>query len=48
MRVAVPSGWSTPTIRTGPAWRITQGTAAAVEVAVPEEAVRSGREIALP
>lgn len=48
MRVAVPSGWSTPTIRTGPCWRITQGAAAAVEVVVPENAVRSGLEITLP
>jgi hypothetical protein len=48
MRVAVPSGWSTHTIRTGPAWRVTQGTAEAVEVVVPEEAVRQGLEIAVP
>jgi hypothetical protein len=48
MRVAVPSGWSTHTIRTGPAWRITQGTADAVEIAVPEEAVRQGLVIAVP
>ena len=48
MRVAVPSGWSTHTIRTGPAWRITRGTAGAVEIAVPEEAVRQGQEIAVP
>ena len=48
MRVAVPSGWSTHTIRTGPAWRITQGSAGTVEVAVPEAAVRQGQEIAVP
>ncbi len=48
MRVAVPSGWSTHTIRTGPAWRITRGTAEAVEVVVPEAAVRLGQEIAFP
>jgi len=48
MRVAVPSGWSTHTIRTGPAWRITRGTAETVEVVVPEAAVRLGLEIAVP
>ncbi len=48
MRVAVPSNWSTHTLRTGPAWRITQGTAGTVEVAVPEEVVRSGLEIVVP
>jgi hypothetical protein len=48
MRVAVPSGWSTHTIRTGPVWRITQGAAEAVEVVVPEAAVREGQEIPVP
>ena len=48
LRVAVPTSLTTPTLRTGPVWRITQGTAGAVEVVVPEEAVRSGRAIALP
>jgi hypothetical protein len=48
MRVAVPSGWSTHTIRTGAAWRITRGAAATVEVVVPETAVRRGQEIAVP
>jgi hypothetical protein len=48
MKVAVPSGWSTHTIRTGTAWRITQGSAEAVEVVVSEEAVRQGLEIAVP
>lgn len=48
MRVAVPSRWSTHTIRTGPAWRITRGTEDIVEVPVSEEAVRQGLEIAVP
>jgi asparagine N-glycosylation enzyme membrane subunit Stt3 len=48
MKVAVPSGWSTHTIRTGPTWRITQGAAGAVEVSVPEEAVRQGLQIPVP
>jgi hypothetical protein len=48
MRVAVPSGWSTHTIRTGSAWRITRGAEDIVEVPVSEEAVRQGQEISVP
>ncbi len=48
LRVAVPSGFSTHTIRTGPAWRITQGDGRVVDVAVPETAVRGGLAIPLP
>jgi asparagine N-glycosylation enzyme membrane subunit Stt3 len=48
MKVAVPSGWATDTVRSGAAWRIIQGASPAVEVAVPEEAVRQGQEIAVP
>jgi hypothetical protein len=48
LRVAVPSGFSTQTIRTGPAWRITVGDGPAVAAEVPEGAVREGRAIDLP
>ena len=48
LRVAAPSGLVAHALRTGPAWRITQGDGRVVEVAVPEDAVRAGREIALP
>jgi asparagine N-glycosylation enzyme membrane subunit Stt3 len=48
LRVAVPSGWSAHTIRTAPAWRITQGDGRAVDVEVSEAAVRGGSTIALP
>jgi hypothetical protein len=48
MTVALPSGWSTHTIRTGPAWHVTQGATQAVDVVVPEEAVRRGLDVAVP
>jgi hypothetical protein len=48
IRVPLPSGFFTRTLFTGPAWRITRGTAEAVEVVVPEAAVRLGLEIAVP
>jgi hypothetical protein len=48
LRVPLPSGFSTPTLHTGPAWRITVGDGRAVDVDVPEAAVRGGSTVAVP
>jgi hypothetical protein len=48
MKVAVPSGLATQTVRTGPAWRITLGDGRVVDVDVPEAAVRGGSTVAVP
>ena len=48
LAVALPSGFLAHTIRTAPTWRITAGDAPPVDLAVPEEAVREGREIPVP
>jgi hypothetical protein len=47
IRVALPSGLFRSTLRSGPAWTVDVGGGHKVEVEVPEEAVRSGREIAV-
>jgi hypothetical protein len=47
IRVALPSGFYRPTLRSGPAWTVDLGERK-VDVEVPEEAVRAGREIAVP
>jgi hypothetical protein len=47
IRVALPSGFYRPTLRSGPAWTVDLGDRK-VDVEVPEEAVRAGREIAVP
>ena len=47
IRVALPSRFHRPTLRSGPAWTVDLGERK-VDVEVPEEAVRAGREIAVP
>ena len=48
LRVAAPSGFVGHALRTGRAWRITQGDGGAVEVAVPEATVRAGGVVTAP
>jgi hypothetical protein len=48
LAVALPSGFLTHTLRTAPSWRIIAGDGPPVDLSVPEEAVREGREIAVP
>jgi hypothetical protein len=48
MRVAVPSGWTAGTVGTGGAWHVVGAIPGDRDVEVPEEAVRTGREIAVP
>jgi hypothetical protein len=45
MRVALPSGPGAAGVRGGPAWRVTVAPGRVVDVAVPESAVREGREV---